>query len=65
MMFVPNAERSRLTERGMEGTPALVVEVVSTSSVRIDRVRKPARYAEFGVPGYWAVDAAHNGGDPT
>lgn len=61
MMYVPKAERSRLVERGMEGTPGLVVEIVSTSSVRIDRVRKPARYADFGVPEYWAVDPGHKG----
>jgi Uma2 family endonuclease len=56
MIFVPNAERRRLTERGMEGVPGLIVEVVSPSSVRIDRVQKPARYADFGVPEYWVVD---------
>jgi Uma2 family endonuclease len=57
MMFIPNAERHRLTERGCEGRPGLVVEVISPSSVRIDKVKKPARYADFGIPEYWAVDA--------
>jgi Uma2 family endonuclease len=56
MVFVPNAQRHLLTDRGVEGVPGLVVEVVSPSSVRIDRVKKPARYADFGVPMYWAVD---------
>jgi len=56
MVFVPNAQRHLLTDCGVEGVPGLVVEVVSPSSVRIDRVKKPARYADFGVPEYWAVD---------
>lgn len=56
MMFVPNAERHRLVDRGMEGIPGLVVEVVSPASSRIDKIKKPARYADFGIPQYWAVD---------
>lgn len=56
MVFVPNAERDRLTDRGVEGVPGLVVEVVSPSSKRIDRVKKPARYADFGISAYWAVE---------
>ncbi|MGH7129727.1 MAG: Uma2 family endonuclease, partial [Planctomycetaceae bacterium] len=56
MVFVPNAQRHLLTERGVEGVPGLVVEVVSPGSVRIDKVTKPARYADFGVPEYWVVD---------
>jgi Uma2 family endonuclease len=56
MLFVPSSERHRLVERGMEGVPGLVVEVVSPSSNRTDKVTKPARYADFGVPQYWAVD---------
>jgi Uma2 family endonuclease len=56
MMFVPNAERHRLLDRGMEGIPGLVVEIVSPSSGRIDKIMKPARYADFGIPEYWAVD---------
>ncbi|HSJ24698.1 MAG TPA: Uma2 family endonuclease, partial [Longimicrobiales bacterium] len=36
--------------------PKLIVEVVSPMSASIDRVKKPRRYGEFGVPEYWAVD---------
>lgn len=57
LVYVPEAERDRLTDRGVEGDPGLVVEIVSPSSGRIDKIKKPARYAEFGVPEYWAVDA--------
>ncbi|MCI0435935.1 MAG: Uma2 family endonuclease [Gemmatimonadetes bacterium] len=61
MVFVPNSQRDRLTDRGVEGVPGLVVEIVSPGSVRIDRVTKPARYADFGVPQYWVVDREHMG----
>ncbi|MGQ0560629.1 MAG: Uma2 family endonuclease [Gemmatimonadota bacterium] len=56
IQYVPNAERQRLTERGAEGRPGLVVEILSPSSQRIDKVKKPGRYADFGVAEYWVVD---------
>jgi len=43
--------------RGLEhGRPELVVEVVSQSSRRYDRVTKLGWYASIGVPEYWIVD---------
>jgi Uma2 family endonuclease len=39
-----------------EGAPDLVVEVVSSSSRRYDRVTKLAWYAELGIAEYWIVD---------
>ena len=58
LVYVP-AERSHgLGERGVEVTPGLVIEVLSPGSRQIDRVKKPARYRDFGVPDYWVVDAA-------
>ena len=38
--------------------PDLIVEILSESTARNDRVRKPRVYAEFGVPFYWIVDPA-------
>lgn len=54
MVFVP--PDAELSDRGVESAPALVVEVLSPHSRRIDRIKKPPRYRDFGVPEYWIVD---------
>ena len=38
------------------GIPLLVVEVLSPSTVRSDRITKRRRYQRSGVPAYWIVD---------
>lgn len=45
-----------VTERGIEGPPSLVVEVLSSGTEKIDRGTKSRLYAEFGVPHYWLID---------
>ncbi|MCB0060795.1 MAG: Uma2 family endonuclease [Caldilineaceae bacterium] len=39
-----------------EGSPDLVVEVISPSSVRMDRVVKFTAYEAAGVPEYWIIN---------
>lgn len=41
----------------IEGTPDMVLEVVSTSSVHKDNVELRQAYWEAGIPEYWLVDA--------
>ena len=41
--------------RHIEGPPALVVEIVSPGSARLDRVVKTELYARFGIKEYWIV----------
>lgn len=56
-MLLVRADRlGGITDRGVESTPDLVVEVLSPHSLRIDRLEKPPRYRDFGVPEYWTVD---------
>ncbi len=45
----------KITERGCEGTPDLIVEVVSRSSVARDLHEKYSVYEQVGVPEYWVV----------
>jgi Uma2 family endonuclease len=43
-------------DKPYEGVPVLTVEVLSPSSVNIDRLLKRHVYAELGMPSYWIVD---------
>ena len=49
-------EPSQISSRGIEGLPALLVEVLSPSSRQTDRSAKAKRYAALGCPHYWIVD---------
>ena len=50
------ALRTQVSERGIEGSPLLIVEVVSPARPALDREIKARRYAANGVPRYWLVD---------
>jgi len=56
LVVVPESARHGITRRGVELAPSLVVEILSPTSASIDRVKKPRRYGDFGVPEYWVVD---------
>ena len=56
LLVVPEGGRTSITNRGVETAPLLVVEILSPTSGAIDRVKKPARYGDFGIPEYWVLD---------
>ncbi len=56
LLFLHSDRSSLATEQEIVGPPDLVVEVLSTSTARIDRGRKRALYREEGVREYWVVD---------
>jgi len=58
LVYLDPARLGLLTERGIEGPPTLVVEILSPSTRLIDRERKLALYARYRVPHYWIVDPA-------
>ena len=56
IVYVETARLPAISSRGIEGPPTLVVEVLSPSTVQIDRSVKFQVYARHGVPYYWIVD---------
>jgi Uma2 family endonuclease len=56
LLYIDAARRRLLSERAIEGSPTLAIEVISPYSARIDRRRKLALYAKHEVPWYWIVD---------
>jgi Uma2 family endonuclease len=53
LVYVDTAGPGIVTEGGIEGTPPLVVEVLSPSTGARDRGVKQALYARYGVSFYW------------
>lgn len=49
-------DRSKLSDRGCEGAPDLIVEVVSPGHPGIDYISKLALYQRAGVREYWICD---------
>lgn len=50
-------DRDRLDQKGCHGAPDWVIEIMSSSSVKMDSVRKVKLYQEAGVREYWIVDS--------
>jgi len=56
LLFLDADQAGLVTERGIEGAPALVIEILSPSTRRRDVLVKSGVYARCGVPEYWIVD---------
>ena len=56
IIFVAPDRSARFSDRGLDGAPTLAIEVLSPSTVHIDRHTKFQLYARHGVPFYWIVD---------
>ena len=56
MVFVSRERWDIISERGVEGAPDLVAEVLSPGTQSRDRGIKMRRYAAAGVPHYWMLD---------
>lgn len=50
-------DQNKLTDRGCNGAPDFIVEVVSPSSRKMDYRTKMTLYADAGVREYWIVDS--------
>ena len=49
-------DKNKLTERGCEGAPDFIIEIVSPASRRLDYLQKMTLYSESGVREYWITD---------
>lgn len=58
--FIPDmmvvCDRDKIQRDGVHGAPDLVVEVLSPSTAKNDRLHKKAVYGTCGVREYWLVD---------
>jgi Uma2 family endonuclease len=54
--IIIGCKRELVTEKGYEGTPDFVVEVISKSTAKLDYWLKLWQYMEFGVKEYWIID---------
>ncbi len=59
LVFIANANLGIIKQRAIFGTPDLLIELISPSSVRRDRYVKKELYARFGVKEYWIGDPAN------
>jgi Uma2 family endonuclease len=56
LAIIRKSRRSSISERGFEGPPDVVVEILSSSTRGNDVVLKKAAYARAGIQEYWIVD---------
>ena len=56
LIFIGNDRRHIVTERAIEGSPTLVIEILSPTTHRADCVTKAQLYAKHNVPHYWLID---------
>ena len=60
LVVVSDDRKHIFSDRGMEGAPDLVVEILSPSNSKYDRYEKREKYHEFGVLEYWLIDPSNN-----
>lgn len=53
-------DKSKLDDRGCNGAPDWVIEIVSPSSKQMDYFTKLFKYRTAGVKEYWIVDSEKN-----
>lgn len=56
LLFVGVQQRHIMGPANIQGAPMLIVEILSPSSARFDRVTKLNKYAQCGVAHYWILD---------
>ncbi len=56
LVYLDATRLSAVSNRGIEGSPTLAIEILSPGTTVIDRSTKKQLYARYGIPFYWIVD---------
>lgn len=56
LVYLPDRNKDYLTDKGIEGPPDLIIEIISPFNGYIDRNQKKDSYLKFGIKEYWIVD---------
>ncbi|MBO9609613.1 MAG: Uma2 family endonuclease [Paenibacillaceae bacterium] len=56
IVMIHRSRMAIISNRGINGSPDLVVEIMSKHSRRRDKVQKRIAYAKYGVTEYWLID---------
>ena len=60
ILFISKKNYEIITPQNIQGAPDLMIEIMSESSRKLDRLIKMKTYGKFGVEEYWVVDPAIN-----
>ncbi|HXH94343.1 MAG TPA: Uma2 family endonuclease [Thermoanaerobaculia bacterium] len=60
LIFISNERREIITTKNIQGSPDLLIEILSESNRKYDEVTKRALYERTGVGEYWIVDPSAN-----
>ena len=56
IVFISNKNKRIITEKNVQGPPDLVIEIISETTRKMDKVIKRRLYEKFGVKEYWIID---------
>jgi Uma2 family endonuclease len=54
-------DKSKIDKQGCNGAPDLIIEILSPSNIRHDRIIKFQKYLAAGVREYWVIDPDNKG----
>ncbi len=56
IIFISKDNLSIITEKNIQGTPNLIIEVLSPGTIQKDRIVKMKIYAKYGIKHLWLID---------
>jgi Uma2 family endonuclease len=60
LLYISNERREIVTTKNIQGSPDLLIEILTESNRKYDEVTKRALYERSGVGEYWIVDPVAN-----